>query len=428
MTATDWRLRGAFFALLGLVAMPLIPLVLAHRIFVRRKGLVGFSQKLSGTVSVSKPGQVLLHGVSLGEVQLMRPLVPQFEQATGLTCVLSTTTETGRAALDEHFQDHDRCFLPLDLPWAVETFLSRVRPRALVLLELELWPNLIIACHRREIPVLLVNARLSERSFRGYHRARALLRPLMTPFALVCAQNAIWGARLRALGCPLVRNTGSMKADMVRLASPEAIAACRERLGLDPQRPLCLLASSSDPEEGPVLAAWQKSLKEHGWHFVIGPRHPERGAAVAEVVRSARESVWRSSLGELVTGDPIRVVDEIGQLGALYALADIAIVGGSLGSGRHGQNMLEAAAAGCCTIVGPDTSNFPDAMGLLRGTGGVLEYTVDELPEALAALAMDTDRRQAVGVAGTAAWRAGLGATDRVLQHLGTILQEDPRS
>ncbi len=153
-TARSWRLRaGAWSALAGLLGALLVP-ALALRLARRRKGLVGLREKRSGEGPALRPGQLLMHGVSLGEVNLMRPLVPRLEQALGASCLLTTTTETGRAQLDALFPGHQRAFFPFDLPWAVRRFLARTRPRLVVLLEFELWPLFLCACHGLRIPVV----------------------------------------------------------------------------------------------------------------------------------------------------------------------------------------------------------------------------------------------------------------------------------
>ncbi len=421
----EWRLRCAFIATLYLVATPLVLIGLAHRLWIRRKGLVGLREKLTGAGPTLTPGQVLVHGVSLGEVMLMRPLVPRLEAALGARCLLATTTETGRAALDQHFPGHERAFWPLDLPWAVEAFLARAKPRLVVLLELELWPYLLSACAARGIPVALVNARVSERSFHRWRAARAFARPLLRSLTLALGQNATWTARLAALGARDARVTGSMKADMVRPADADAARREAERLGFD-ARPLLLLASTSGGgavEELVALPGGVAPWRARGWRVAICPRHPERGGEVAEALVRAGATARRSSRGERVGDDgDVMVIDEIGRLAALYAWAastgGIAVVGGSLGSGRGGQNMLEPAAAGCCVVVGRDTRNFPDAMALLRDAGGVVETDGAGIGATLAALADDAERRRALGVAGRRAWLSGHGATARAVAAL----------
>ena len=412
-------------------------MVLAQRLWIRRKGLVGLREKLSGRGPAMAPGGILVHGVSLGEVNLMRPLVPRLEAALAARCVLSTTTETGRAQLDQAFPGHERVFFPLDLPWAVAAFLRRTRPRLVVLLELELWPLFLCACALRGVPVVLLNARLSARSFRGYGRGGALLRPLFAGLALALAQNGTWAARLAALGARpgRVRVGGSMKADMVRPADAVAASAEAARLGLRAGQPVLLLASTSAGavmEERAVLAEGWARWQERGWQVVVCPRHIERADELAALAGALGAAPLRSSRGERCAAPgQLLIVDEIGRLAALYAWtaaqAGIAVVGGSLGSGRGGQNMLEAAAAGCCTAVGPDTRNFPDAMALLRQADGVVELAPATLQATLAALAADPVRRARLGAAGQRAWAAGLGAMDRAVSALAAFQAEGAR-
>ncbi|MHC5067221.1 MAG: 3-deoxy-D-manno-octulosonic acid transferase [Planctomycetota bacterium] len=410
-----WRRHRALFGLLLIPLLPLVALYLAHRLWLRRKALTDLGAKLTGRGRARTPGAIVVHGVSLGEVQLMRPLVPRLERVSGRACVLTTTSETGAAALKAHFPDHDRRSLPFDLPWAVDRFLSTVRPAAVVLLELEIWPNLILACRQRGIPVLVVNARLSASSFAGYRRAGALLRPVFAGIDLALAQNALWGARLRALGTRTVTVTGSLKADMVSVANDAARNAESRRLGLD-MRPLFLVASTSAGEEAPCLTSWRRWGHDHGWRLIICPRHPERGSEIATLCRDHGLAVVQTSRDPLPSADPdsVIIVDEIGRLGPLYGLAELCVVGGSLGSGRGGQNMLEAAAAGTCTVVGDDTRNFPDAMALLQAADGVVESSLSALDATLGDLANDPQRRSQVAAAGQQAWLAGRGALDRV--------------
>jgi 3-deoxy-D-manno-octulosonic-acid transferase len=418
-----WYWQLAFFSVWLCIALPLVLSLIAHRIWVRRKGMVGLREKLTGHGVPITPGQIMVHGVSLGEVNLMRPLIPHLEAQLGARCFLTTTTETGRARLDEVFADHERAFLPLDLPWAVMTFLRRAKPRLVVLLELEVWPILLCVCHLRGIPVMLLNARVSERSFRGYQRAGAILRPMLRPLVLALGQNPTWSARLVALGVPRDRVvvSGSMKADMVARATPEVTQQLATRFGLRSGQPLLLLSSTSAGaamEEQVVLQGRLSEWQDRGWQVVICPRHPERGQEIATWIKSIGGVAKRTSAGEkLDQQNQILIVDEIGKLGALYAwtaqVQGIAVVGGSLGSGRGGQNMLEPAAAGCCTVVGWDTRNFPDAMALLRAEGGVIEVGKINCQHTLAKLADDPSQRTTIGVQGQQAWARGRGAVVR---------------
>jgi len=221
--------------------------------------------------------------------------------------------------------------------------------------------------------------------------------------------------------------TGSMKADMVRIPDPATVSAWTTSIGLD-TRPLLLLASTSPDEEATILADGLATWNTCGWRVVIAPRHPERGPALAALVERLGGRPRRLSQGEHLSNDTheVLIADVIGKLGHLYAHTalsnGISIVGGSLGSGRGGQNMLESAAAGGCTVVGWDTRSQPDAMALLRQAQGVLELRQGDLTSTLTDLAQDSDRRRALGTAGRTAWQEGQGATTRTMDALHRLV------
>jgi len=422
-----WRLRWCAWSLLACLA--LLPALgfIAWRVLIKRRPFAGLWAKLSGGGPDLPQGRVLIHGVSLGEVHLMRPLLPGLEALSGTHCLLTTSTTTGWEGLGKAFPDHPKAFLPLDLPWAVGRFLARTRPRAVILLESELWPVWLCACHARGIPVVGVNVRVSDRTFARFLKLRSVIAPFFAARALSVAQNELYADRLRILGAVRVSVSGSMKADMVRLPDPAAATAWASAVGLVGERPLLLLASTSVGEEATVLADWRVT----GWQLAICPRHPERGAELAALITARGGIAKRTSQGQICTApEDVLIVDEIGKLGLLYAQAaasgGIAIVGGSLGSGRGGQNMLEAAAAGCATVVGWDVRSQPDPMALLRGVDGVLELIPVTLADQLTALAADAARRQALGAAGRLAWQQGQGASARTLDLLAPLIQ--PRS
>jgi 3-deoxy-D-manno-octulosonic-acid transferase len=396
-------------------------------VWLRRKPVAGLRAKWTGDGEPLVSGQVIVHGVSLGEVQLMKPLVPVLERVSGATCLLTTTTTTGWEALQAHFPKHDRAFLPLDRLAAVRRFLARTKPRALVLLELEIWPTLLAECHIRGIPVLLLNARIGDASFHGYAQAGAWLRPLFSSIALVAAQNAQWAARLIALGVPRsrVQVPGSLKADLVRPTESAIAWSWAQTVGIKRDRPLLLIASTSagvaghSAEEHVLLDGSLHRWRERGWQVVIAPRHPERGGEVAAVVeRLGGAARLLSAGGRIDRDDAVLIVDGIGHLGKLYAVCaattGIAVVGGSFGSGRHGQNMLEAAAAGCCTVVGPDTRNFPDAMAMLRTADAVVEMPLPVEAHRFADLASEDERRRGLGRRAHSVWAQSRGALTRL--------------
>lgn len=423
MNAWLWRLRFYVLAIIVVCLLPLLLLYLLYRLLIRRRPATGLWRKFSGcNPAPPQPGMILVHGVSMGEVMLMRPLIPLIEKQLEQPCVLSSSTDTGWRSLEKYFPDHHRCLFPLDLPWAIRCFFTKQRPSLIILLELEIWPLFLAAAFQRNIPVILLNARLGERSLRGYQRAPWFWRPIFRALRGAVAQNEQWADRLRLLGVQHVQTAGSLKADVIQCADEHTVAAERTRLQLD-QRPVLLIASTSGDEEQTVL----QNLGEHfkDWRIIICPRHPERGPAVLSMLRAhGHDGVCTGAQSDapLITAAQIIIVDEIGRLAALYALADIAVVGGSLGSGRHGQNMLEAAAAGTCTVVGWDTSNQPDVMALLRQHQAVVACSDEaELARELAELAGNADRRQALGDAGRQAWQQSSGAAERSVALLAAM-------
>lgn len=418
-----------WFRVLGCCAVLLAPLVLAaiaHRLWIRRRALVGLRAKLSGRGAPLPRGATLVHGVSLGEVGLMKPLVPRLGAGP---VVLTTSTETGTEGLAKAFPEAARTHWPFDLPWAVSSFLRRIRPRRVILLEAELWPLALLACRAEGVPVTVLNARMTARSHARWRLLRPLARRLVGSLALAVAQQGDYGARLADLGLPRRRIavSGSLKADMVRPAQPAAAAAEEARIALPPG-PLLFLASTSEPEEEAPLRSWLTWGRAGGWRCIIAPRHPERGPALVELCHRLGVEARRTAAGAGTASAEVIIVDEIGRMGALYALTaargGIALVGGSLGSGRGGQNMLEAAAAGCCTAVGWDTRSQPDPMRLLRGAEAVVEFTAADLDAGLAALAADATRRAELGRRAQAAWASGRGALDRTVRILARHAQE----
>ncbi|NET73860.1 MAG: hypothetical protein F6K62_23860, partial [Sphaerospermopsis sp. SIO1G2] len=301
-----------------------------------------------------------------------------------------------------------------DRPAAVRAWLGRLQPRALVLLELEIWPQLLLACRQRGIPVYLINARCSARSYAGYRQLGALLQPAFAAIDGVLAQNALWAARLKHLGARGVSAGGSLKADLVQPSRPDQQQQLAQRLGINRQQPVLLIASTSAGEELPFIHAWPqlRHILSH-WQLIIVPRHPERGNDLAADIRQQGMNCWQSSQQTNPSDEAnmVWLIDEIGVLGAAYGLADMAVVGGSLGSKRGSQNMLEAVAHHCATIVGPDTRNFPDAMTLLLEGGGIIQVPDQQAAIAvIKRLSQDPTERHRLGDRGYHLWQQARGA------------------
>jgi 3-deoxy-D-manno-octulosonic-acid transferase len=337
-----------------------------------------------GTVTVAPAPagspRIWLHGVSVGEVQLLASLAAELgRQAVTagrpVDCVISSSTTTGLEVAARRF-GADRAFpCPLDLTWAVNRALDRVRPDLLVLGELELWPNLVAGTRRRGIPIVVVNARMSEHSARGYARIAPLVRRLLGRVTLVVARSQADADRFTALGARDVTVTGSMKFDGIRgdRTAPE-VERLRRLAGFAPDDVVFLAGSTQDPEERLAAEAFHALRDRHPrLRLVVVPRHVERAAEITtEFDRLGMAWTRRSTLaeGSPPPRDHVLVVDTTGELGWWWGTATIAFVGGSLDGKRGGQNMLEPAAYGAAVAFGPHTRNFRDEVRRLLEAGG----------------------------------------------------------
>jgi 3-deoxy-D-manno-octulosonic-acid transferase len=353
------------------------PLIIYSAMFAG-KYREGFAAKFLGWVP-RRAGErpcIWLHGVSVGEVNVLVHLIPRLEQMhPDHDFVISTTTRTGFELARARFADNIVCYCPLDFSWAVSTAFHRLHPALLVLVELELWPNLIAAAQRHGARVVVVNGRLSESSWRGYRRVRAVMRRVLRRVDQVATQNVEYAERFRDLGAPRERVcvTGSMKFDGAETSRDNPRTLSLKRLSRLRDDELVFLAGSTQsPEERVCLSVFQQLSRLYPrLRLILVPRHPERfeevGALLAESgVRWIRRSrMVERPADDRARGSEVILVDTVGELSAWWGLADIGFVGGSLGS-RGGQNMIEPAAYGVATCFGPNTRNFRDVVEALR--------------------------------------------------------------
>jgi 3-deoxy-D-manno-octulosonic-acid transferase len=323
--------------------------------------------------------RIWLHGVSVGEVQLLASLAAEIRrqsEAAGkpVECVISSSTTTGLEVAVKRF-GADRTFpCPLDFTWAVNAVLDRVRPELLVLGELELWPNLLACTHARGVPIVVANARMSERSFTGYTRIRPLVRRMLGGIDIVAARSELDAGRFRALGARAVAVTGSMKFDGVKgdRSAPD-VGRLARLAGITAGDVVFLAGSTQAPEEQLAIDAFRSLALNHPrLRLVIVPRHVERVGEIAGLL-DASGLRWqrRTDLDRDGADTDARVllVDVTGELGWWWGTAAIAFVGGSLDGKRGGQNMLEPAAYGAAVCFGPHTRNFQDEVRVLREAG-----------------------------------------------------------
>lgn len=390
----------------------------------------GYAAKFFGVVPRRSGNKrcLWLHAVSVGEVNLLAPLLKMIgEKRPEWECVISTTTMTGMALARKKYPHNTVFYCPLDFSWAVKNALRRVRPDVLVLAELELWPNLIAAAKRSGARVAVINGRLGERSFRGYRRIRPLLAGLMRKLDLVAAQDETYAERFRALGArpEAVHVTGSMKYDGAQTErNNTATRRLAELAGFAADDIVLLAGSTQEPEEEMALAAFRELSPQ--WprlRLVLVPRHPDRFDAVAKLL-DASGLPWqrRTALEHKAATDGrgfveyrILLVDAVGELGAWWGTAHIAYVGGSMGS-RGGQNMIEPAAYGAAVSFGPNTWNFRDVVAamLARDAAAVVRDGA-EFTRFVRRCLEEPDYAADLGRRGREFVRSQLGATGRTL-------------
>ncbi len=370
------------------------------------------------------PGVIWIHAVSVGEVHAARGLLGHLAGLLpDVPVVLSTTTDTGQALAKQ--AGAAACFYcPVDLPWTLGPYFDALQPRAVVLVETEIWPNLLNACRRRGIPVALVNARLSSSSHRGYRRLGRFWRDVVCQLSLVCARTEREAARFRDLGMPPERvfTTGNLKADALVLTSPVHVRQeLAEQLGLNGSSPVLAAGCTMPGEEEIVLEAFRAARATNpAARLLLAPRHPERFEQVYQAVIAAGWKCRRRSSGGPADAD-VLLLDSIGELPAAYGLAVASFVGGSLvPSGGH--NLLEPAMYGQPVIFGPHMENFASLAAEMREAGGGIQVEgADDLAAAWSGmLANDMRRRKIGGLARQVALRdASAGRrTARILARL----------
>lgn len=363
---------------------------------------------------------IWVHSVSVGETLAALPLIRRLQAgAPGVRLLVTTTTPTGSALVQAELGGGvAHCYAPYDFPHAVRRFLDRVRPALLIVMETELWPNLLHGCARRGIPVVLANARLSARSAAGYARVPALTRPMLATLSRVAAQTTEDGERLVALGLApeKLQVTGNIKFDLALDAGLEARARRLRAEWRGGTRPIWLAASTHEGEDEPVLAAHRRLLAaQPSALLVLVPRHPERFDRVHALCRRQGLRTLRRSAGQPLAADTqVLLGDTMGELLAFCGAADLVFVGGSLVP-VGGHNLIEPAAWGKPVLSGAHTFNFAAAAALLEAGGG-LRVCADgaALTEAVVELSGQSERRAAMGEAARAVAEANRGALARL--------------
>ena len=373
---------------------------------------------------------IWVHAVSVGEVLAVSRLVKTLDAALpDYLIVLSTTTRTGQALARERFGSNRVFYCPLDLPWAVRAWLNALQPSLLILAETEFWPNLLSGCFRRNIPVAVVNARISDRSWPRYRRMRWLWRPFLSRLSRVLAQRQTDADRLKTIGCLPERVTvaGNLKFD-VRTA--EEADATRQLKKSSASLRLIVAGSTLEGEEAALLQAWPRLLHANPQLvMVLAPRHPERFAAVAALLEKSgmvwvKRSDWHSapedSLKPLNPGQ-IVLLDTIGELASVYSLAAVAFVGGSLVP-AGGHNPLEPAQFGVPIVMGPHYANFRAITEDLLAHQALRISSAEDLSATLIGLLQNPQASKAMGARARQVFEQQAGATGRCMVALRSLL------
>jgi len=366
------------------------------------------------------------HAVSVGEVLLLKPLLARFRaESPGVQCVLSTTTNTGYDVATEKYPDLTVFYAPLDFSWSVRRVFAAFRPQLLVLVELELWPNLLMEAARREIPVAVVNARLSARSHRGYRRVLPLLRPALRAIRWWGAQTDAIADRIASLAVNIptrIETTGSIKYDGAPSDRDNPKTEELRRLFAVAPGQTILVAGSTQGDEERILFEAFTMLRNRRpeLRLILVPRHPERFEVVASMLESSGEPFQRRlQLSNQTAATPIVLVDTVGELAAVWGLADLGYVGGSMACGRGGQSMIEPAGYGVPVCFGPETWNFKETVDkLLEADAAVRVENPGELFTVLAAWLDNPAAAQRVGDRARrfiAAQRGAVSASARAL-------------
>ncbi|MGQ9659831.1 MAG: lipid IV(A) 3-deoxy-D-manno-octulosonic acid transferase [Thermochromatium sp.] len=426
------RTALALYTGLWYLALPLVLL----RLYWRGRRQSAYRERIGERLAWDRDGRrpgkeevralradIWIHAVSVGEVQAAAPLIQHLLEAEPAPRILvTTTTPTGaerlRARFGERVAHH---YIPFDLPSLMARFIARVAPRLVIVMETEIWPNMLAVLEQRGIPVALVNARLSARSARGYARLAWLMRPALARFALIAAQAPADAERFIALGAPRARVQvmGSLKFDLIQPEDLMVRAAEIRRLWGE-GRPVWVAASTHEGEEVQVLQAHQGLLAHRPEALlVLVPRHPERFDTVAALIaRQGLALVRRSQTQAVAPGQSVYLGDSMGELIYWLAASDLAFIGGSLVP-KGGHNPLEAAAVGVPVLLGPHTFNFTAIVHLLDEAGAVVRIEEAEgLSRCLIDLFDDPRRRARMGACGREVVERHRGALERLLAAL----------
>jgi 3-deoxy-D-manno-octulosonic-acid transferase len=395
---------------------------------------LGFFQRLGRVpLHLSRTDQptIWIHAVSVGEVLAVSGLIYQLRvRLPGYRIVVSTTTDTGQKLARDRFGAKNVFYFPIDLGFAIRPYLDALRPQLIVIAETEFWPNFLRLAKSAGARIVVVNARISDRSWRGYRRLHWWLPKVIQNVDLFLAQTQDDSRRLIDIGAPgsRVAVTGNLKFDLQLTQPPPVMANLRDSFRATGAAPILVFGSTADDEEERMLLqAFQSILASHPHAtMILAPRHPERFAAVAALLESLGIHFLRRSLwgGEPLAGG-VLLLDTIGELSAIYGLADVAFVGGSLVP-KGGHNIIEPARHGVAIVVGNHTENFRDIIGLFQSRDALRVVGPAELPLVLMELISNEAERRALGQRASETLRSQSGASEKTVAALENLLAPAP--
>ncbi len=409
--------------------------VVIYRAIRHNRYRTGWAQRF-GKVGRRDPGKkcVWLHAVSVGEINAAKTIIEQLKNRfADFEIVVSTTTDTGFARATALFSEHHQVFyFPFDFSWVVRRAFDRIRPEVCLLMELEVWPNFISTAHRRNVPVVVVNGRISDKSFSGYKRIRPFAKAIFRKIALILAQTDEYARRFKEIGAAgeNVVVTGSLKYDTAQIIDKvDGTDALATQLDIGDERLWVVGATGPDEEKIilDVFARLTESDQFNDLRLVIVPRKPERFDEVAQMIADAgfdfiRYSSIKNTEAGPVEEVPVILGDTMGDLRKFYSLSTIIFVGRSLVP-MGGSDMMEAAALGKCTIFGPHAFNFRQTVeALLADNGAILVNNEQELFETMRKCLLEPDFAGKIAENGREVIKKNQGATDRSLEEIGKLL------
>src|SRR5215470_838064 len=417
---------------LGLVAATPFWLLEMVRHGKYRKGLLQRLGKVPPSLRNSGAPSIWIHAVSVGEVLAVGELVQKLRgEFPRHQVLISTTTDTGQELAAKRFGADNVFYFPLDFASIMRRYCAAIRPELVVVAETEFWPNFLRAAKQSGAHIAVVNARISDRSLPGYQRWRGLLRPVLNNVAAFLAQSPEDARRLVAIGAAEERVfvSGNLKYDFALPPTPEILAQLKSALTQSGARPVLVCGSTLNGEEALLVEVFRQVLVQFpDAVMLLAPRHPERFGQVASLLQeSGMKFTLRTQWSNSQLNGSILLIDSIGELANLYALADLAIVGGSFVQ-AGGHNILEPAQQGVPIVVGPHTENFRDIISLFRANDAVRVSDSNNLAKTVISLLTSDRERHALGLRARQTLQSQQGATALAMQHLRRLLRAEAYS